>query len=65
MRYSNLATININDVADAETVDCNKDTNINDISSSKSAQIAAEKIVNKQGWCHDPQREGSLEKHMF
>ena len=38
---------NINDVADAETIDSNNDTNINDISSSKSAQIAAKKIVTK------------------
>ena len=34
---------NINDVADAETIDYNKDTNINDVFSSKSAQIAAKK----------------------
>ena len=38
---------NINDVAAAETIDSNNDTNINDISSSKSAQIAAKKIVTK------------------
>ena len=34
---------NINDVADAGTIDYNKDTNINDDFSSKSAQIAAKK----------------------
>ena len=38
---------NINDVADAETVDYNKDTNISDVSSNKSVQIAARKIVKK------------------
>ena len=32
---------NINDVADAETVDYNNGTNINDVSSDNSAQIAA------------------------
>ena len=37
----------INDVADAETVDYNKDTNISDVSSNKSVQIAARKIVKK------------------
>ena len=38
---------NINDVADAETVDYNNETNINVVSSSKKAQIAAKKIANK------------------
>ena len=38
---------NINDVGDAETVDYNNDTNINDVLSSKNAQIAAKKIVKK------------------
>ena len=38
---------NINDVADAETVDYKYDTNINDVSSDNSAQIAAKKTVNK------------------
>ena len=38
---------NINDVADAETIDSNNDTNINDISSSKSAQIAAKKLLTR------------------
>ena len=37
----------ISDVADAETVDYNKDTTINDTLSSKSAQIVAKIIVNK------------------
>ena len=30
----------MNDVADTETVNCNNDTNINDVSSNKIAQIA-------------------------
>ena len=38
---------NISDVADAETVDYNNGTNISDVSSNKSAQIAAKKIVKK------------------
>ena len=38
---------NITDIADAETIDFNNDTNINHASSTKSAQIAAKKIVNK------------------
>ena len=38
---------NIIDVADAETVDYNNETNINDVSSSKKAQIAAKKFANK------------------
>ena len=38
---------NINDVADAETVDYSNDTNINDVSSDNSEQIAAKKTVNK------------------
>ena len=38
---------NINDVADAETVDYNNETNINDVSPSKKAQIAAKKFANK------------------
>ena len=37
----------ISDVADAETVNYNNDTNISDISSNKSSQIAAKKIVQK------------------
>ena len=37
----------MNDVADTETVNCNNDTNINDVSSNKIAQIAAQKIVKK------------------
>ena len=37
----------ISDVADAETVNYNNDTNISDISSNKSSQIAAIKIVQK------------------
>ena len=36
---------NINDVADAETVDYKYDTNINDVSSDNSAQIAAKKLL--------------------
>ena len=36
---------NINDVADAETIDFNKDTNIGNVSSSKSLQIAAKKLL--------------------
>ena len=38
---------NTSDVADAETIDYNKDTNINDVLLSKSEQIAAEKIINR------------------
>ena len=39
---------NISDIANAdETVDYNDDTNINDVSSNKGAQIAAKKIVKK------------------
>ena len=38
---------NINDIDDAETVDYNSDTNMNNVSSSKSAQIAAKKVVKK------------------
>ena len=38
---------NINDVADAETVDSNNDTNISDVSSNKSPQIADKKFINK------------------
>ena len=34
-------------MADAETVNYNNDTNISDISSNKSSQIAAKKIVQK------------------
>ena len=36
---------NINYEANAETVHYNNDTNINDVSSSKSAQIAAKKLL--------------------
>ena len=36
---------NINDIADAKTTDFNNYTNINDVSSSKSAQIAAKKLL--------------------
>ena len=38
---------NLTDVADTETVDYNNDTNINDVLSSKSAEIAAKKISGK------------------
>ena len=38
---------NINDVADTEIVDYNNDTNINDVSSDNSVQIAAKKTINK------------------
>ena len=38
---------NINDVANAETVHYNNDANINDVSSSKSAQIAAKKLLTR------------------
>ena len=38
---------NISDTANAETVDCNDDTNINDVSSNKGAQITAKKIAKK------------------
>ena len=38
---------NINDVANAETVHYNNDTNINDVSSSKSAQIATKKLLTR------------------
>ena len=37
----------ISGVADAETVDYNNDTNINDVLSNKSTPIAAKKIVKK------------------
>ena len=37
----------INDAANAETVDYNTDTNMTNVSSNKSAQIAAKKLVNK------------------
>ena len=37
----------ISDVADAETINYNNDINISDISSNKSAQIAAKKIAQK------------------
>ena len=40
-------SFNISNVANAETIEYNKDTNINDVLSSKSAQIAAKKIINK------------------
>ena len=38
---------NISDIADAETVDYNNGTNINDVLSNKSAQTAAKRIVKK------------------
>ena len=34
-------------MADAETVDYNNDTNVNDVLSNKSTQIAAKKLVKK------------------
>ena len=37
----------INDAANAETVDYNTDTKMTNVSSNKSAQIAAKKLVNK------------------
>ena len=40
-------SFNLTDVADAETVDYNNDTNISDVLSSKGAQIAAKKISDK------------------
>ena len=40
-------SFNISNVANAETIEYNKDTNINDVLSSKSVQIAAKKIINK------------------
>ena len=52
-KYKKLAkkkapvTFNISDAADTEAVDYNKDTNINNVLSSKSAQIATEKILNR------------------
>ena len=52
-RYKKLAKnkapvpFNISDVADAKTIDYNKDTNINEVLSSKSVQAAAKKIINK------------------
>ena len=42
-------SFNISNVGNAETIECNKDNNINDASSSKSAQISAKKIINKFG----------------
>ena len=36
-------------VADAETVDYNNDTNINDVLPKKSTQIAAKKLVKNTG----------------
>ena len=50
-KYKNISwkktplPFNINDVADAETIDFNKDTNIGNVSSSKSLQIAAKKLL--------------------
>ena len=50
-KYENISwkktplPFNINDVADAETIDFNKDTNIGNVSSSKSLQIAAKKLL--------------------
>ena len=44
-KYKNISRkkaplpFNINDVADAETIDCNNHTDINDVSSSESAQV--------------------------
>ena len=40
-------SFNISNVGNAETIECNKDNNINDVLSSKSAQISAKKIINK------------------
>ena len=40
-----LAPFNISDVADAETIDYSKDTNISNVLSSKSVQIAAKKLI--------------------
>ena len=40
-------SFNLTDMADTETVDYNNDTNINDVLSSKSAEIAAKKISDK------------------
>ena len=37
----------VSDTANTETVDYNDDTNINDVSSNKGAQIVAKKIVKK------------------
>ena len=37
----------ISDIAETETVNYNNDTNMNDVSSNKSAQITAQKIVKK------------------
>ena len=50
-KYKNISrkktplSFNINDVADAETIDFNKDINISNVSSSKSSQIAAKKLL--------------------
>ena len=50
-KYQNISQkktflpFNINDIADAETIDFNNGTNISDVSSSKSAQIAAKKLL--------------------
>ena len=38
---------NVTDLADVETVNYNNDTNINDVLSNESAQIAAKNIVKK------------------
>ena len=38
---------NLSDIADAETLQYNNDTDINDNTSSKSAQIAAKKLTDK------------------
>ena len=52
-KYKKLAkknapvTFDISDAADTEAVDYNKDTNINNVLSSKSAQIATKKILNR------------------
>ena len=40
-----VLTFNINDIADAEAIDFNNDSNINNVSSSKSAQIAAKRLL--------------------
>ena len=39
--------LRISDIAETETVNYNNDTNMNDVSSNKSAQITAQKIVKK------------------
>ena len=38
---------NLSDIADAETLQYNNDTDINDNTSSKSAQFAAKKLTDK------------------